>query len=64
MVEYGQSMDMPSIPTMSDITDIFANFGNNWFHMREVLFLLFGILFAFFVARKIMKRIKGEDDDD
>jgi hypothetical protein len=64
MVEYGQSPNMPPIPQMSDIRDIFANFQNNWFHLRYVWWILFGMIFAFWLAKKIKEKVIGDDDDE
>jgi hypothetical protein len=54
---------MPEIPYSPPIEDLFANFQHNWGTLSPALFLLFGILFAFFMAKKIIKIVKGDDDD-
>jgi uncharacterized membrane protein len=54
MIEYHSDL-MPLIPNMYDIKDLFANFANNWYHLRFVLSLLFGISFGFFLIRKILE---------
>lgn len=54
MIDY-VSTNMPIIPNMYDINDLFANFTNNWWHLRHVFSLLFGIIFGFFLMRKIME---------
>lgn len=56
---------MVNIPTfdnnMMDINDLFANLGNNWDKSSAVLYLLFGILFASYVAYRIKRHMKGGD---
>lgn len=50
---------MPTIPVMSDIRDLFANISNNIYYLQDVFYLLFGILFASFIAYRIVKYLKG-----
>jgi hypothetical protein len=55
VIDY-QSDKMPTInPNMYDINDLFANFTNNWYHLRFVLSLLFGIIFGFFLIKKVLE---------
>lgn len=53
MIEYF-SDKMPDIPNMYDISDLFANFANNWFHLRYVFSLLFGISFGFWLIKRLL----------
>lgn len=55
---------MPEIGQMYDIKDLFANFAINWFTLSPVMTLLLGIFFAFFVLKKIIKSVRGDDGDD
>lgn len=56
------SENMPNIPFSPPIGDLFANFGHNWNTLMPVLVVLFGIIFATFVIKKVMNRLRGEDD--
>lgn len=53
---------MPEIPYSPPIQDLFANFQHNWATLTPVLAVLFGILFFSFVAKKLIKIFKGDDD--
>jgi hypothetical protein len=55
---------MPAVPHMADISDLFGNLQNNIKHLGSVFGVLFGSIFAFFVAKKIIGLIKGDGDDD
>lgn len=55
------STGVPTIPNMSDIRDLFANFGHNWSTLSPALWVLFGIIFGTFVLGKIIKNVKGDD---
>lgn len=57
-----QSDLMPSIPQSFDIRDLFANLQLNWTTLMPVLALLFGILFATYLVRKVIQKVRGEDD--
>lgn len=63
MITYEKNPAIPTVPHMSDINDLFANFANNWYHLRFVLAVLFGLMFAFFLIKKLMKMFLGSDDD-
>lgn len=63
-MEMPVSPHMPTIPYSPPIGDLFANFAYNWATLTPALALLFGTLFAFFVAKKLIKVFRGDDDDD
>lgn len=44
---------IPEINYSPPIRDLFANFKYNWETLSPVIFLLLGVLFAFFLLRKI-----------
>lgn len=56
------SQSVPTIPYSPPIADLFANFTHNWGTLSPVLAVLFGVIFGTFVIRKILKRVRGEDD--
>lgn len=47
---------MPDIPDGPPISDLFANLALNWGTLTPVLSLLFGIIFATWLAVKIKKK--------
>lgn len=57
------SPNMPEIPYSPPIGDLFGNFFYNWATLSPVLTVLFGILFAAFLAKKIKNKFFGDDDD-
>jgi len=52
------SENIPEIPYSPDITDLFTFFGINWNTLGPVLWLLFGVLFAFIVL-KVLKQFNN-----
>lgn len=61
-IDYPKNPAIPTIPHMSDISDLFANLQNNFSHLGVIFALLFGTIFAFFVAKKIVCLVRGDDD--
>jgi hypothetical protein len=61
-IDYPKNPAIPTIPHMTDISDLFANLSNNMYHLRSVFALLFGCIFAFFLLKKILSLVKGDDD--
>lgn len=55
---------MPDIEWSPPIVDLFSNLQNNFETLTPVFSLLFGILFIFFVLRKVKKMVWGGDDED
>lgn len=58
---FERSKDIPSIDYSPPIGDLFANFAFNWQSLKVPMLLLLGIFFAFYLAKKLMKHIRGED---
>lgn len=52
---------MPEIPYHPPIQDLFSNFTHNWHTLMPALSVLFGVLFAGWLIRKIIKNVKGDD---
>ena len=59
-----QSELMPKFETgFFNINDLFANAQLNWMTLWPAMAVLLGILFGTFLLRKLLRKIRGEDDD-
>jgi hypothetical protein len=59
---FEKSADIPTIDYSPPIGDLFANLAFNWQSLKIPMLLLLGIFFAFFLANKIKKHYRGDDD--
>lgn len=61
--DFTRSTDIPQVGYSPPIQDLFANFAFNWQSLKVPMMLLLGIFFAFYVIKRIIKHVKGDDDD-